>query len=155
MTSIIKMVRKKEANHISAPDPVDVHVGARLRARRNVLGLSQDQLGKAAGLTFQQIQKYERGLNRMGASRLFHMAEILNVSVSWFFEDVEALLAPSRAAGFGEAEQEPLDVDPNAQAEAPPLEETRKLIRAWGRIRDARQRKKILELICSLSEDDA
>ena len=80
---------------------------------------------------------------------------ILNVSVSWFFEDVEALLAPSRAAGFGEAEQEPLDVDPNAQAEAPPLEETRKLIRAWGRIRDARQRKKILELICSLSEDDA
>ncbi|MDP9128029.1 MAG: helix-turn-helix domain-containing protein, partial [Pseudomonadota bacterium] len=67
------------------PDPVDIHVGARLRLRRNLLGLSQEQLGKATGLTFQQIQKYERGTNRMGASRLFQLAQILDVQVSWFF----------------------------------------------------------------------
>ena len=74
--------------------PVDIHVGSRLRTRRTLLGLSQEALGEAVGLTFQQIQKYERGSNRMGASRLFEFSQFLNVPISFFFEempgDVEA-----------------------------------------------------------------
>lgn len=71
-----------------APNPVDVHVGARMRLRRTLLGLSQEQLGAAIGLTFQQIQKYERGANRIGASRLFDLAQVLDVPVSYFFDDM-------------------------------------------------------------------
>src|SRR5512144_1355925 len=70
------------------PNPVDIHVGSRVRLRRTLLGLSQEKLGEAVGLTFQQIQKYERGANRIGASRLFEFSRILDVPVSFFFEDM-------------------------------------------------------------------
>ncbi len=69
------------------PNPVDVHVGARIRLRRTLLGMSQDRLGTSLGITFQQIQKYERGMNRVGASRLQLMANVLDVPVSFFFDD--------------------------------------------------------------------
>jgi transcriptional regulator with XRE-family HTH domain len=69
-----------------SPSPIDKHVGSRLRMRRMMLGMSQEKLGKAFGLTFQQVQKYEKGVNRMGASRLQEAAQILNISVSFFFE---------------------------------------------------------------------
>lgn len=71
------------------PHPVDIHVGRRLRSRRTILGLSQEELGNAVGITFQQIQKYERGSNRIGSSRLYQFAQILGVSASYFFEDYE------------------------------------------------------------------
>jgi transcriptional regulator with XRE-family HTH domain len=71
---------------IKTPNPIDKHVGSRLRMRRMMLGMSQEKLGEAFGLTFQQVQKYERGMNRMGASRLQHAAQILGVSVPFFFE---------------------------------------------------------------------
>jgi DNA-binding XRE family transcriptional regulator len=67
------------------PNPIDVHVGSRIRLRRNMLGLSQEKLGELLGITFQQIQKYEKGSNRVGASRLQAIASILNVSVGFFF----------------------------------------------------------------------
>ena len=70
------------------PNPVDVHVGTRMRLRRTLLGLSQEKLGAAIGLTFQQVQKYERGANRISASRLFDLARILDVPVSFFFDDM-------------------------------------------------------------------
>jgi len=70
--------------------PVDIHVGKRLRSRRTLLGMSQEELGKSVGVTFQQIQKYERGLNRIGSSRLYEFACILGVSVTYFFEDLDA-----------------------------------------------------------------
>src|ERR1700689_2171940 len=70
------------------PNPVDVHVGARLRLRRTLLGMSQEKLGEAIGLTFQQVQKYERGANRVGASRLFDLSRVLDVPVSFFFDDI-------------------------------------------------------------------
>ena len=76
---------------LDGPDPVDIHVGTRLRLRRNLVGMSQEQLAKASGLTFQQIQKYERGVNRMGASRLHQLGRILNVPVEWFFEEFVAV----------------------------------------------------------------
>ena len=83
---------KKTELRSENPDPVDIHVGARLRMRRNLIGLSQEQLGKSLGLTFQQIQKYERGINRMGSSRLFQIAKTLSVPVAYFFDDMPTLL---------------------------------------------------------------
>src|SRR5437899_668362 len=87
------------------PNPIDVHVGSRIRLRRTLLGMSQEKLGEAIGLTFQQVQKYERGANRVGSSRLFDLARVLDVPVSYFFEDMEASVAaksPSRLMGVSE-----------------------------------------------------
>src|SRR5246127_5649896 len=72
------------------PNPVDVHVGSRVRLRRTLLGMSQEKLGEAIGLTFQQVQKYERGANRIGASRLFDLSRVLDVPVEYFFDDMSA-----------------------------------------------------------------
>src|ERR671924_1655073 len=70
------------------PNPIDVHVGSRIRLRRTLLGMSQQKLGEAIGLTFQQVQKYERGANRVGSSRLYDLSRVLDVPVSYFFEDM-------------------------------------------------------------------
>ncbi len=78
----------------SKPNPIDIHVGKRLRLRRTLLGMSQERLGELLGLTFQQVQKYERGANRIGSSRLFELGQILDVPVSFFFDDL-----PDEAAG--------------------------------------------------------
>src|SRR5512147_1895392 len=94
------------------PNPVDIHVGSRVRLRRTLLGLSQEKLGEAVGLTFQQIQKYERGANRIGASRLFEFSRILDVPVSFFFDDMAE-------RGKGGESQEPLALSDQPQA---PLE---------------------------------
>jgi transcriptional regulator with XRE-family HTH domain len=137
--------------HAHVPDPVDVHVGARLRLRRNLLGLSQGQLGKASSLTFQQIQKYERGTNRMGASRLYQLAQLLDIPVAWFFESLPT--GTMRAiAGFSESKQAPLEGAPPAHDEILHRRETADLLRAWYRIADAQQRRKILGLIKSMGE---
>jgi len=72
------------------PNPIDVHVGTRVRLRRTLLGMSQEKLGDALGLTFQQVQKYERGANRIGASRLYDLSRVLDVPVSFFFDDIKA-----------------------------------------------------------------
>ena len=72
------------------PNPIDVHVGTRVRLRRTLLGMSQEKLGDALGLTFQQVQKYERGANRIGASRLYDLSHVLDVPVSFFFDDIKA-----------------------------------------------------------------
>lgn len=146
-------IKPKRSMH---PDPVDIHVGARLRLRRNLLGLSQEQLGKAGGLTFQQIQKYERGTNRMGASRLFQFAKLLDVPVSYFFDDVRgerAALHPS--VGFAEKEQAKLDGAPQTDVELLHRRETLELIRAYYRITDSKTRRKVYELIKSMAETQA
>ena len=72
-------------------NPVDIHVGNRVRLRRTLLGLSQESLGEALGLTFQQVQKYERGANRIGASRLFDLARVLGVPVTYFYEEMSVI----------------------------------------------------------------
>src|SRR3989337_1474607 len=89
------MIQKK------APNPVDKHVGSRVRMRRMMLSMSQEKLGDALGLTFQQVQKYEKGTNRLGASRLQHISDILQVPVSFFFEGAPIL--NQRATGMSEA----------------------------------------------------
>ena len=126
------------------PHPVDIHVGSRIRMRRTLLGMSQEKLGEALALTFQQVQKYERGANRVGASRLFEISRILDVPVSYFFEDMTpetAALTPysAGAAEAGESIEE-LERDPLAKRE------TLELVRAYYRIGDPRVRKRMFEL---------
>ena len=134
------------------PNPVDIHVGSRVRLRRTLLGLSQEKLGEAVGLTFQQIQKYERGANRIGASRLFEFSRILDVPVSFFFDDMaERAKVGEGQAAVGLADQ------PQAALEPDPLtrRETLELVRAYYRIGDPQVRKRLFELAKSLgtSED--
>src|SRR5574340_1053213 len=95
----------------SRASPIDAHVGYRIRLRRTLLGLSQERLGDALGLTFQQVQKYERGINRVGASRLFDLARVLDVPISFFFDDMPEPIGggvpsgtPAAVGGFAEAQ---------------------------------------------------
>jgi transcriptional regulator with XRE-family HTH domain len=128
------------------PSPVDIHVGSRVRLRRTLLGLSQEKLGEAVGLTFQQIQKYERGANRIGASRLFEFSRILDVPVSFFFDDMSERVAGAdgAAAGMADQPQAPLEPDPLTRRE------TLELVRAYYRISDPQIRKRLFELTKSL-----
>ena len=116
--------------------------------RRTLLGLSQGELARRVGLTFQQIQKYERGANRIGSSRLFDLARVLDVPVAYFFEDMSADTAartPSRIKGLGEAKAGPLEPDPMVKRE------TLELVRAYYRIGDPSIRKRLFELTKSLA----
>ena len=140
--------KRPSASAKGGPNPVDIHVGARLRLRRTLLGMSQDKLGQALGLTFQQIQKYERGANRIGSSRLYQLGHILDVPVSYFFDDMtEDIAAPHRRHGAkGLADQaQQLYVDDSLTRR-----ETLELARAYYRITDPKVRKQLFELTKSL-----
>ena len=133
------------------PSPIDVHVGGRVRLRRTLLGMSQEKLGDALGLTFQQVQKYERGVNRIGASRLFDLSRVLDVPIGFFFDDMpDALGNPGGMSaarrGFGLAEQQEGFDDETLHRR-----ETLELVRAYYRINDAAVRKRVFELIKSLT----
>lgn len=141
-------MKRKATARRQGPDPVDVHVGARLRLRRNLLGLSQEQLGTASSLTFQQIQKYERGANRISASRLYQLAKILNVSVSWFFEEMPATSKNSQE--LSDSDQSSLEGTP-ADNQVLQRRETLELIRAYYRITDPKQRRKVYDLVKSMA----
>jgi len=132
---------------VSESHPVDVYVGKRLRLKRTLLGLSQEAIGNAIGVTFQQIQKYERGINRMGASRLHDFARALGVPVSYFFEGYSAE-APSGGA-YGMAESE----GPAFEHEQVPNRETMEIMRAYYRIKNPMQRKRVLELMKSMADE--
>ena len=118
-------------------NPIDVHVGARVRLRRMLLGMSQEKLGEHLGLTFQQVQKYEKGINRIGASRLFDLSQVLGVPVQFFYEE----LAVGGAAGFGERPAESYAVEFLGSREG--LE----LNKAFARISDPRVRRSIVDLV--------
>lgn len=124
----------------SSPDPVDIHVGARVRLRRTLLGMSQEKLGKALGLTFQQVQKYERGANRIGSSRLFQLSKILDVPVSFFFDEM-APETTRKADGMAEGNKQVFEVDKLSRRE------TLELVRAYYKITDPSVRKKIFEMV--------
>ncbi len=130
------------------PNPIDVHVGSRVRLRRTLLGMSQEKLGEAIGLTFQQVQKYERGANRIGASRLFDLSRVLDVPVSFFFDDMpgdEDGAPEPEARPQAEARQGGIEPDPMAKRE------TLELVRAYYRIQDPQVRKRIFELTKSVA----
>ena len=122
-----------------SPDPVDRHVGARIRMRRLMLKFSQTQLGDALGLTFQQVQKYEKGSNRVGASRLQHIASILQVPVSFFFE--EAPINRSEPAQISDAPS------PEFVTAFVSTTEGLKLIRAFTSIKNTTLRRCIVQLV--------
>jgi transcriptional regulator with XRE-family HTH domain len=143
-------VERVEREH--RPSPIDVHVGGRVRLRRTLLGMSQEKLGEALGLTFQQVQKYERGVNRIGASRLFDLARVLDVPIGFFFDDMPDALGGSmntvrRAIGFAE-QQDGFEDDTLHRRE------TLELVRAYYRITDNSVRKRVFELIKSLTPTD-
>src|SRR5262245_60591158 len=89
-TGIAEQVVDGDEKGSRRPNPIDVHVGSRVRFRRMLLGMSQEKLGEKLGLTFQQVQKYEKGINRIGASRLFDLAQVLGVTVQFFYEEAPA-----------------------------------------------------------------
>jgi transcriptional regulator with XRE-family HTH domain len=141
-------VTDKHPASSATADPIDLAIGSRLRLRRLSMGFSQETLARALGITFQQIQKYERGTNRIFASRLFHLARVLRVPASYFFQG----LSPE-----GEA-------SPGTETAAPPAEEsvqdllgrsdTLKLIQAYNRISDPVVRRQIYALVKSVGERD-
>ena len=139
-----KVRRQRRRVAVDGPRPVDVHVGSRLRLRRTLLGISQEKLGGAVNLTFQQIQKYERGANRIGASRLYEFSQILETSISYFFEEMPEEVAASyntEAKGLSDQIQENMESNPMVRRE------TLELVRAYYKIGDIRVRKRLYELV--------
>ena len=135
----------KEADLDRTPNPVDLHVGLRVRLRRRELGVSQEKLAESIGLTFQQVQKYERAANRVSASKLWEMARALKTSISYFFE------------GLGDPAEQTADDAPDGPPPAHAFlltPEGLELAAAFPKIRKARVRRKILDLVRAMVEDD-
>ena len=155
-SSIITMKSRGKGRQPGAksegPDPVDIHVGKRIKLRRTLLRISQEQLASDIGVTFQQVQKYESGHNRVSASRLFDISCVLDYPISCFFEDLganttgERTLPTSRSSeGVGE-NIEPLDSDPMQRTE------TLELVRAYWRLSSPELRESVLELLANISK---
>jgi transcriptional regulator with XRE-family HTH domain len=127
------------------PNPIDIHVGSRIRLRRTMLGMSQEKLGESLGITFQQIQKYEKGTTRVGASRLQNISSILNVPVSFFFEDAPGESSSSGSSGLAEASSSNYVVDFLSSSEGLQLN------RAFVKIGDPKVRRKLVDLVKALA----
>lgn len=137
------------------PNPIDVHVGNRIRLRRTLLGLSQEKLASLLGLTFQQVQKYERGMNRVGASRLWDIGKVLEVPIGFFYEDMDKEVANQSPRMFSLPDSIPLalaedtetfDVDPMHR------KETIELVKAYYKIPNRKAAKHMFDLIVTLSK---
>lgn len=131
-------IRTHRSDDTGEPDPVDIHVGSRARLRRTLLGFSQEKLARAIGVSFQQLQKYERGTNRISASRLFKAAGVLGVKVEWFFE----------AAPKANSHPPPKEAEPENPMASP---EAVKLVRAYNGIQDPRVRRRVLAMVRIMS----
>ncbi len=128
-----------------APNPIDKHVGSRVRMRRMMLGMSQEKLGDALDLTFQQVQKYEKGTNRIGASRLQQISHILQVPVSFFFEGAPA---SGRPIEMGEAPSPAYVSDFLASSDGLAL------TKAFMRIKEPKVRRRIVDLVEAIVGDE-
>lgn len=129
-----------------APNPIDKHVGSRVRMRRMMVGMSQEKLGESLGITFQQIQKYEKGTNRIGASRLQQISVALGVPVAFFFEGAPAF-GPEQE-GFGEAASPTFVNDFLATSDGLAL------TRSFMRISDGKIRRRIVDLVSAIAGDE-
>ena len=129
-----------------SPNPTDKHVGSRVRMRRMMLGMSQEKLGDALGLTFQQVQKYEKGTNRIGASRLQHISRILQVPVSFFFDGAPEI--PGQATGMSETPSPAYVSDFLATSDGLAL------TKAFTRIKDGKLRRRIVDLVEQIAISD-
>ena len=129
----------------TAPNPIDIHVGLRIRLRRKELGVSQEKLAEAIGLTFQQVQKYERAANRVSASKLYEMARALETSTAYFFEGLADPAAPgARVAPGGQAHMQAFLLTPEGV----------ELASAFPRINPPRVRRRILDLVRAMTEEN-
>ncbi len=133
-------------------NPIDIHVGSRVRFRRMLLGMSQEKLGEKLGLTFQQVQKYEKGINRIGASRLYDLAQVLGVPVQFFYEDAPIADARGDAPNGQAADGRP---DEHSIVEFLRSRDGLELNRAFVRIPDLKARRAIVDLVRSLANDAA
>jgi transcriptional regulator with XRE-family HTH domain len=129
-----------------APNPVDKHVGGRARMRRMMLGMSQGKLGDALGITFQQVQKYEKGTNRISASRLHHISHILQVPVAFFFES--APHQPGQPEGTGETPA------PDYVSDFLATQDGLALTKAFIRIKESKLRRRIVDLVKGIAGND-
>lgn len=132
------------------PNPIDVHVGSQLKLRRIFLGLSQERLADELGITFQQVQKYEKGLNRIGASRLWDLAQVLGVSVAYFYENIDESSqnkSPRKISGQLSLSENPKEFDMTVLLN----KDVRDLINAYLRISDPKVAKNILNLVISMA----
>ncbi len=150
------IIEKRKTKGI--PDTIDKHVGTQLRSRRSLLGLSQEKLAESVGVTFQQVQKYERGTNRVSASRLFSFSKILDVSIDYFYEGLdEQGLSTNKNIGMSDNAQESFS-GPNAAAKNLPenlmsTRETLDLIRTYYSVEDPKLRKDILKFVKSMAKN--
>ncbi len=133
---------------VRAPNPVDVHVGTRVRLRRTLLGMTQTGLGQAIGLTFQQVQKYERGVNRIGSSRLYDLARVLEGPVNFFFDEMPEAVASKFGPGSGGASDGAEVFDPDIVSKR----ETLELVRAYYKIENPLVRKRLFEMVKALGK---
>lgn len=129
------------------PDEIDVHVGGRLRLRRSLLGVSQEKLANAIGLTFQQVQKYEKGLNRISAGRLYQFSKILEIPIAYFYENI-----PSAQPSYGLSDNDQDGFDHESNEDVMNTKETAILLRAYYSIEDEGTRKDILKFIKSMAQ---
>ncbi len=139
---------QENGNGVKKPNPIDVHVGSRLRLRRMMLGISQEKLGDKLGLTFQQIQKYEKGTNRIGASRLFKLSQVLDVNIQFFFDELE--LGSDSADGNGS--------EPSQESHVLEFLNSREgleLNKAFVQISDQKVRRRLTDLIRALAKEEA
>jgi transcriptional regulator with XRE-family HTH domain len=137
---VLRLVPKKQAN------PIDAQVGNRVRIRRMLIGMSQEKLGDLLGLTFQQVQKYEKGVNRIGAGRLYEISRILGVPIDFFYEGVASAQEPG---SFAESRNAPPVMEFVSSGEG------LQLSLAFMKIKDPKVRKRMLDLVKSLAEDEA
>jgi transcriptional regulator with XRE-family HTH domain len=127
------------------PDPIDAHVGSRVRLRRMLIGMSQEKLGDALNLTFQQVQKYEKGANRIGAGRLYRIAQLLGVSIQFFFDDAP-VDSGQQSTGFAEKDPAPMMMEFVNSPEGIQLN------RYFAVIQDPGVRKRVVDLVRAIAE---
>lgn len=147
MAKLKRATDRAEEKNARRPNPMDIHVGSRVRLRRMLLGMSQEKLGDQLGLTFQQVQKYEKGINRIGASRLFDLSKTLGVPIDYFYED-----APLSSPGLAEEANEYGEKSgENTVFDFLSTREGLELNKAFVKISDARVRRTIVELVRNLA----
>ena len=137
------------------PNPIDVHVGNRIRLRRTLLHMSQEHLASLLGLTFQQVQKYERGTNRVGASRLWDISKVLKAPIGFFFEDMDKIVAEQSPRTFSTNKEVPCTLNEDeAEYQTDPMQkqETIELVKAYYKIPNRKMAKQLYDLIIALSK---
>lgn len=148
---LINMGTQTQRKTKGTPNQVDVHVGQRLRVRRSLLGYSQEKLASLIGLTFQQVQKYERGTNRVSAGRLYELSKILDVPVSYFFDQISEENTPI-TPGMSDNDQDGFTTENESNGDLMARKETLDLVRIYYSIENPEARKDIVKFIKSMAE---